>query len=568
MFRFVVLALMIAGSFVYSLDQRPVIQGMINRAIREKKAELVLAPGEYRMSSNLMIKGARSLRIVATGVTFIITDFKNPAMRLRDCSKLTIKGLAIDYDPLPFTQATITEMSAGGGEVAFKVHKGYPLVKGRYAVGRMHAFDSKTLRLKMDVKDIYGKMAPGEDGVAGRFKLSDAQPALAVGDYVVFNIRKVRCIDIGSGTQGTTFEDVTIFSAPGIGFVARFSLGGDVYRRVRIMRGKKPAGADKPRLFSTSADGLNYAYVRSGIVMDECDFSFMGDDSVNFHGPALPVVRVDEDGTLWTVRPHGVEGFADVVRSGDEVRIIAPGNFAITARDVVESITVEKSPAWVDMKKLAELFPSVARRHKKLRVTAYGVRLKKNAGVRVGDFMDIPCLSAQNFEIRKSYFHDHRARGLRIMTRNGKIVNNRFERIKQSAISIGPEYSNWRESGWPENIEVRGNKLIDTAAGVEAVAKDYYTPGAISLFSRRDDTSLPVYSGIRNVRIIDNVISGSAGAGVFVNSARDCEVKGNSISNVLQRDVSSAGANYGIKVDGAVTVLNSKDITVENNKIK
>ena len=301
---------------------RQTLKALIAGAIAEGRQHLRIPPGVYRLAPPLEIAGASGLTIDAEGCTLVFTDFLSNGLVLSECVGLAIKGLTIDYDPLPFTQGTVSEVNADGTEARVQLHAGYPRLAGEYVVGRMHIFDSETRLLKMDVGDVYGQMVPDGDGNGCAFMLSTPQPHLAPGDLAVFDTRRRCAIYITGMSRNCVFEDVTILTAPGIGVLARFSLGGDTFRRLVIKRGPRPEGASEERLFSTCADGLNYAYVREGIIMEDCDFSFMGDDSVNFHGPALPVAKVDEDGTIWTVRPHGEERFGLVARSGDEVILI------------------------------------------------------------------------------------------------------------------------------------------------------------------------------------------------------------------------------------------------------
>lgn len=52
------------------------------------------------------------------------------------------------------------------------------------------------------------------------------------------------------------------------------------------------------------------------------------------------------------------------------------------------------------------------------------------------------------------------------MASNGVIENNRFERIKHAAITVGAEYGYWREAGWVENIQIRNNRIRDVGCNM------------------------------------------------------------------------------------------------------
>src|SRR5690606_17311275 len=107
------------------------LQTLIDRAIEQGDAELVIPPGEYRLTPpaerapHLTIHGAENLRIVATGVTLVCTKL-NLAVDVEDCRNLTLEGLTIDYDPLPFTQGTIAGVSEDKRVLEIQLDRGYP----------------------------------------------------------------------------------------------------------------------------------------------------------------------------------------------------------------------------------------------------------------------------------------------------------------------------------------------------------------------------------------------------------------------------------------------------------
>ena len=137
--------------------------------------------------------------------------------------------------------------------------------------------------------------------------------------------------------------------------------------------------------------------------------------------------------------------------------------------------------------------------------TAYEITLEPGgAPVKAGLFFDIPAIGANGFEIRDSHFHDHRGRALRIMASDGVIENNRFERIKHAAITVGAEYGYWREAGWVENIQIRNNQIRDIGCNM-MLQPDSYANGAISVFARLEDYS-GTFKGNRNITITGNFV--------------------------------------------------------------
>src|SRR5580698_9361202 len=88
---------------------------LLEEAIKEGKTEVVIPPGTYRMtakpgSPHLYLHDVRNLTIVATGVTMICEKLSR-AIAFENCHNVTLKGLTVDYDPLPFTQGTVIRVA-------------------------------------------------------------------------------------------------------------------------------------------------------------------------------------------------------------------------------------------------------------------------------------------------------------------------------------------------------------------------------------------------------------------------------------------------------------------------
>lgn len=530
------------------------LQSLIDRLDTNK---LVIPPGEYRTDKTIIMKKLIDVNIIAEGVKLVITKIV-PALKISQCKNLSISGLTIDYDPLPFTQGTISSVK-DDGSIEFKIHAGYPRLDGNYKLNRIHIFDGKTRLWKRDIGDVYGKsvIISPDKGAFTPNKFVE----LSVGDLVCLNQRRCAGIQIGGQSENISMKALTLFTAPGVGILGRFGLGGD-YFNVTIKRGPKPSGAKEARLISTSADGLNYAYTRNGPTLDGCDFSFMGDDGVNFHSVGFPIYELKDSHTLLTVRPYGAEGFPKVIKPGDKLRLLSGKQYKIVATVNIKSIEIVNDVK-VTKKVLNDLFP-IARKRKKLKYTVYKIiSTSPFEKVKAGDFFDIPAIAASGFTIKNSYFHDHRGRGLRIMASDGEIINNRFSRIKQSAITLGAEYDYWREAGWVDNIIVSGNILEDIGTGYNIREANAYTPGAICTFIRmRDYKNCPQDN--TNIIIENNRVNKCPVSAVFINASKNITIRNNTFINVCFDKTARAGAAYGFQSNKAVNIVNSSNIILKN----
>ena len=81
-----------------------------------------------------------------------------------------------------------------------------------------------------------------------------------------------------SNSSGVLVEDVTIHAGGNMGFHEQFGEGGNVYRRVAIVR--KPGWSG---LLALNADGFHSSDVGTGPTLEDSTISFTGDDFVNVH---------------------------------------------------------------------------------------------------------------------------------------------------------------------------------------------------------------------------------------------------------------------------------------------
>jgi len=75
---------------------------------------------------HLRVANHSNIDIVADGVNMICTDFTR-AIDFYGCSNLTLSGLTVDYDPLPYTQGDIVDVNPAEGWLDVKIHAGYPV---------------------------------------------------------------------------------------------------------------------------------------------------------------------------------------------------------------------------------------------------------------------------------------------------------------------------------------------------------------------------------------------------------------------------------------------------------
>jgi hypothetical protein len=543
------------------------IQSLVDEAVRAGKHQVELPAGRWRIEKNLVVRGAKGLTISGPQTTLIFAGLSRTGISVSNCCDLVLRGFTIDYDPLPFVQASITARAEDGTWFDIEVHAGYPGLSEAHQPDyrQAYVFEPNVPRWKRWIPDLYPRRVEIRDPRHGRLVFGKAPPfseKIAVGDRVVLT-RRAGTVIRTDNCENVRVEDLTILAGPGIACLGRY-MRGDNHYRYTVCPGPKPDGATQPRLISTCADAFNYAYATRGPTLDGCRFSFMGDDSVNLHGVTLLVLRRESPTDLVAAWPYTPESLQTVVPHGTAVRWLRPGNFEIRGRSAVDAFTVEKGRREEDLAAIARVWPRLPQG----RGTVWRLKLSSPLAAEPGDLLDLPDSNSPDFTIRNCLFEDHRARGLRVMASRGVIESNTFRRIRMSAISLGNEYGFWREAGWIDGVAVRGNTIEDVCQEQGAFSPRSSVLGAISVFAHNDaKTKLPYWPGNRNVLIENNRIHGSATAGIFVSAARDVHIRGNRMENVMYHPAPDAGIEAGIDLRDAIDVRHATGAQMEDNTV-
>lgn len=553
----------LAMVFNAQAEDGAILQQQIDAAIKSGQSHVSLPTGIFEFTDQAMtISDAANLTVDGSQTTIVGKKIGIPQLRIQQSSNITVRGLTVDMDPLPFTQGSITQVSDDGQTLYFQIHDGYPRLAGDYIVKRLHVYERDQRRLKPGVPDVY---------LSSITALSDSQGVavsgvpldrhVQVGDRVVLNIRKRSAVELVK-TDSVTLDHITVYTCAGLGFSGRFIRGDNKVLNCVIKPGPTPAGATQPRLLSTSADGLNFAYARKGPIIRNCDFSFMGDDGINFHGVTFPIYQQVSSTQILVGRPYGHEPFEWLIEPGDALRLLSGQSFGILATRQIKSFEYV-GPA--DDKQM--LWVRKTWHHGTGKGSMFRITLQQPVEQTEATYLDIPATAARGFEITDSYFHDHRARGLRIQTGEGLIARNRFKRLKSVGISLGPEYAFWREAGWVDHVTITDNTLIDVGQGGNTYSANSYILGAISVFFRCENplTTWPMDN--RDLIITHNRITRTPLAGIFVRAASNVRITDNQLTDVLLKPRPEAGSRFDIHLK-PIDVDHARDVTVENNTIK
>lgn len=558
-------------------DETIDLQQLVDDAVASGEDIVTLPPGRLLMASApVTLSGVQNLTIRGSGreSTVIVNGFSSGTFAVSGSSNITFRDFTIDYDPLPFTQGTITDIVPVGEntEVNFETHPGYPPLTDAILAGAYlnSFFDGQTRQIKKRTDFFRNHLVSRIDGTHGKVTLGPVPwvAELNEGDLLVVKASFGGCMSVVR-SNSVAVEDVTIHCAGAVGVFGSCVQGTNSLHGMSIVPGSPPAGASHPRLVSSNADGVQWKSSPGSFSVDDCEFSYTGDDCMNVTDWGFPIVNLDDPSEPWTAThyPHDYvsDGVAEILAPGDLIQALAYGNNRLIDAVTMASVTHEG---------LQPVPALVAQRYPPFRTltTAPTLRVKLSApldsAVSVGDLVTIPALSP-TWSVTNSYFHDTRGRGMLCTMSNGTIENNLFERTEWSAIWVlGPMHP---VGGWTSNLLIQENSINDVTYRYQISRPESTVAGAINITQGNppgDQTPyLPFAAGFTNVDVKNNTIDGSDIAGIFVNGVSGTEIVGNTIRNSNLRGGEDVATSRSLTAAYAMTVMNSDNVTLAANTV-
>ena len=538
--------------------------GELKRAIARKDARFVVPPGHYRFDvaarPDLTVTDASNLEIAASGATFW---FESPeGLKFKNCRNVTVRGLTLDYDPVPFSQGVIVAMNAPQSYVVLRIIDGFPLPERKPSDGTLvlpfHA-DGTMIPHRMDtassVEDLGERFVRAY--LTQGLMLGEPDRSVApvgVGDVLVFAPRKD--VDIAStGCSGMKLDGVTLFASSHMGIIETDGDGGDTYRGCRIVR--RPGTA---RFIACNADGFHSYLMKRGPTLEDCEISYTCDDCVNIHGFLDMVSRAEDPTHLLIITPMGMnfERGSALTFYGHE-DLVSGGTAHVTAVEKVTDEAEMTSALAMEREVRCRSFPE------KLlwRVTLDApVTAQRHALV---ESPDGPCGSG--FVVRRGYFHDNNARGILTEASHGTIEDSRFERTGMPGILLSPDLF-WIEGPMPRDVAIRRNTFVECNRQLDSRTAYSHMTASICCVVYMHGSQLSAATPASKITIEANTITRPGAAGIFIGNAQYCDVRNNVITNPMFFPSLGNGKDFvGEEVSGGIYVAAAHDIRISGNKI-
>ncbi len=446
--------------------------------------------------------------------------------RLNDCDHILLRDIIIDWDWEKDRLASLIRVYA--------ISEGYESIEIEFleletvdttiSFNNMNQYDSVTLTPGTENgQELYhdhlltDKIEKGEKENHLRiFPAKDSFPNLSVGDvFLVRHSPRRGSALIANNCTHMTLQNITVYSSPGNCFV----IAGESHH-IRLNSCTIGIRPDTNRRMSTDADGYHVAQSKGYHIIENCDFSFMGDDDVNI---------------------HDCIGF--VLSRIDEYHIQLENAVSSKTGDIFEV----KGPDFSDTGIFLELIDNKYENGGSL------LTFKDQIPLSIGEtyMLRNTRFNSSHYIIRNNHFHHNRARGLLLQCSDGLVENNRFKGIQGAAIYVMMEAlrNHWYEGTGVNHLIIRNNvfencnvndwsSIIDIMAIVPDSQSDY-----------------PVFS---NITIENNRFDEFPSGVVFINKSKNVTIIRNHFRSSIERKTNKENR-------GHFYASHSNDILIEDN---
>lgn len=502
------------------------LQGFIDSELASGKTEIVIpstSSKRYRVrprnKQHLLLEGLKGIRIIADNVEMVCTETTR-AITIVDCSDVIIRGLTIDYDPLPFTQGKIVAFA--GNDFKEKLKHEIELFKGFLTNEYVDAinyeiYNPSTRCLRYG--NYYGVSIQRRTNEPTRIAVvlpqkyanrKNFERPERIGDIIAIGCTyapngKLPHAICASNCSRLTMEDVTVYASNSFGFFER-NCDSSVYLRCRADRrapATDPILRQDPRIRSLNADAFHSKYAKIGPSIVGCLARFNGDDSVNICGDyhfitsATDWTTADKDNYHYCylrVLAKKDDGKGINIRIGDSVELTAYNGRRLRVVPVVLSVLPDGEITDKEFEFLKEqsidktIKTKGLKRAFRLQLRAVGAtptgttacNILPNSGqfsqerLTIGSVIASANRVGNGFLIEGCDFGPNRSRGILVKGSQGVISRNTLSQNWGEAIRVAPGYW-WLEAGSSDEIQIQGNTIQDCRSygiGVYSIGGD------------------------------------------------------------------------------------------------
>ncbi len=500
--------------------------------------------------------------------------FEHPAdfISVRNCERICLRGISLDWDWGKHPVASMGVICAVDEHGCF-FDMEFPMVQDipetmdirifspfdpvRYLPGcpdgiefrpyRNHAADSMGTgeteeQMEKLVRELSNRIERMEKIAPNRMRFHSVHP-----EWTRRRLKRGQCYNLRHyeydmvavslfDSRNVTLQGVTVYSCPGSGFVGN----GDI-SRIHFDGCRVTPRPGTSRSITAAADCLHIANSTGRFLIENCDFSYAGDDCINIHdNTCMGIQQLDSH----TIRALRVRRNAVLFEAGYSVELRNPDLSPVGYSSPLTEVRYDETDNTC-LLRFADSLPS---------------------GLSPDTILFNERFHTENFIIRRNRFTNNRARGVLIHGSNGIVEENLFENIQGAAVQIetGCE-KRWSEGKGVRNLVFRRNRIQSCDRNAWQMAVFY-----MGTYLPSGRTKYPVF---QNILIEENTIVDCPRLAMFLSSCRDVLVQNNCIinSNQIPTERKCYGSSqeeapvYGETYNGIIQVSHAEDVCVQNN---
>lgn len=510
---------------------------------------LVVDEGEYRFDSLLgerpgsnphaEIEGVEDVTVEGNGARFVFTVPWRGGLRFAHGSGITLRDLTLDYDPVPFTQGTIVDLSASRRSITVELDEGFPALDHEMfdRVGKVwasvHRSDGRfvrSIKKQRDPRKHFTTVTRLDDR---RYRLGltmqSSTLGLAEGRKLVVVARNDETMLAFHKVADPVLERVTVRATTGAAFATTVCAAPTV----RDCTVAPPP--DSSRHIGAVADAVRIVNCPGGATVEDCRTRAVEDDGVVVQRNLTRVLEVVDDRT---VRVEKVYPF--VVGPGDTLEVLA-----------ADGTTHGTLPAVAEVGKR---FPDEPGDRFDPETITFGEPVADT--LTEGMYLGNRATRCAGFAVRDNDLRNHRANLVRATTGPGVIEDNVLEGASWNCIEFeATTGGHFGPRGWVRDVTVRDNEV--RRPGLNYIALP--DPAGVKVHYRSPEDVPTRGRPHTGIAVVDNAVETCAGLGMLLQDVAGIRVEGNAVRDVNRLDYPYGGYGVGL--------VNVDDLTLRGNQV-
>lgn len=486
----------------------------------------------YDLSTTLSVQNLNNVTLNGNGARIVMHDPTAGFLQFRSCSNITVANLTLDYDPLPFTQGTITAVDTRTFQVT--LDPGFPDIMQPYFLNAPDKWGllrerKQPLQVKQGAANVYPLTGWTQNGTTYTLTTNGTSTAaMQPGDAYVQLARYDGSPAFAARVcSNVTYQGITIHASPAAGFIA-LNCSAMSYLNNRI----QPLGQ---RHHSTCADGIFQVQGSQGPIIEGNIISTNGDDGIIVKTIGANETGHTPDNKTFTLQSATTQTF--LMAQGDRLEVYNPNTGRLLGSAQITALSNNRAT-------LDTAIPGV---------TPACYFYNQNQ-----------CLSG--FSIRNNQLISNRRWGIFCCGRNGTIAqNNVLNSNAQGLMLMNADQGMQDEGGLaPANITIQNNTFTDCFL---------QTPGSLStiqgiismvtIFKDPGRATNPVDDRLnRNLTLSNNTVTGGPTPALNIQCADGILVENSSLSTIQINNANN------VTIANTPTNLQSNPLNVTNLTVR